>query len=75
MKDNNEGIIYYDTPSNKDWVFSYRHKNRLERLVEDVRLLRAELKVSKELVRSLLEDNKKLILRGSLKERRKRAKK
>lgn len=74
MKDSGE-VIYYDTPSDREWVFSYKHRNRLERLVEDVRLLRAELKVSKELVRSLLEDNKKLILRGSLKERRKRAKK
>lgn len=73
MKNNENEIRYseFEQEPTKDWVFSYRHKNRLERLVEEVQLLRAQLRISRELVRSLMSAEEKRVL----KEKRKRAKK
>lgn len=73
MKNSENEIRYseFEQEPTRDWVFSYRHKNRLERLVEDVRHLRAQLRISREIVRALLDaDNNRV-----LKEKRKRAKK
>lgn len=67
MKNSENEIRYseFEQEPTKDWVFSYRHKNRLERLVEEVQLLRARLKISSEIVRSLLDaDNKRVAKKG-----------
>lgn len=67
MKNSENEIRYseFEQEPTKDWVFSYRHKNRLERLVEEVQLLRARLKISGEIVRSLLDaDNKRVAKKG-----------
>lgn len=72
MKNSENEIRYseFEQEPTKEWIFSYRDKNRLERLVEEVQLLRAQLRISRELVRSLLDADKKRVL----KEKRKRAK-
>lgn len=71
MKKSENEIRYseFEQEPTKDWVFSYRDKNRLERLVDEVRHLRAELKISRKLALDLYSQLRKL------KEKRKRAKK
>lgn len=67
MKNSENEIRYseFEQEPTKDWVFSYRHKNRLERLVEEVQHLRAQLRISREIVRSLLDaDNKRVAKKG-----------
>jgi len=73
MKNSENEIRYseFEQEPTKEWVFSYRDKNRLERLVDEVQLLRSQLRISRELVRSLMNAEEKRVL----KEKRKKAKK